>query len=79
MIDIEKIEEVWRRYLEGWSDEVDQHNLSAWTGQTLEALFQEIRALRASLEAVLEEAISDLDRDIIITECQSVLRRQRHE
>ena len=33
----------------------------------------EVERLRASLEAVLEEATSDLDRDIIITECQSAL------
>lgn len=37
------------------------------------ALRAEIKQLRASLEAVLDEATSDFNRDIIITECQSAL------
>ena len=37
------------------------------------ALVAEVEHLRGSLAAVLDEATSDLDRDIIITECQSAL------
>jgi len=48
---------------------LDEHTTTNWR---LEA---EIERLRASLEVVLEEATSDLDRDIIVTECESALRR----
>ena len=40
------------------------------------ALVAEVERLRGSLEAILDEAISDLNRDIIITECQSALREE---
>jgi len=37
------------------------------------ALVAEVKQLRASLEEILDEATSDFNRDIIITECQSAL------
>jgi len=39
-------------------------------------LVAEIERLWASLEAILEEAETDCDQDIIITECQSALARK---
>ena len=42
------------------------------------ALLAEIEQLRAGLEAVLDEATSDFNRDIIITECQSALEPEVH-
>jgi len=39
----------------------------------------EIERLRAGLEAVLDEATSDLNRDIIITECRSTLAKAGKE
>ena len=38
-----------------------------------------VKWLRASLEAILDEATSDLNRDIIITECQSALAEAGRE
>jgi len=39
----------------------------------------EVLRLRESLEAILEEAETDCDRDIIITECRSALGAKREE
>ena len=46
-----------------------------YAAQRIEELEAGVKRLRGSLEAVLDEATSDLDRDIIITECQTALTR----
>lgn len=48
--------------------------VTLYAAQRIEKLEAEAERLRSSLEAVLDEATSDLNRDIIITECQSVLK-----
>ncbi len=45
----------------------------SYAAQRIEELEAEVGRLRTSLEEILDEATSDLDRDIIITECQSAL------
>ena len=46
------------------------------THADIPALVAEVERLRGSLEAILDEATSDLNPDIIITECQSALREE---
>lgn len=50
-----------------------EEHIKTCPSHPLSKALTDIEQLRASLEVVLEEAISDFDRDIIITECQSAL------
>ena len=47
--------------------------MALYAAQRILELEAEIERLRTSLKGILDEAASDLDRDIIITECQSAL------
>jgi len=51
----------------------DEQEFIKYSRADVPALVAEVERLRASLEEILDEATSDLDRDIIITECQSAL------
>lgn len=47
-----------------------------YAAQRIEELEAKVERLRTSLREVLDEATSDHNRDIIITECQSALAKE---
>jgi len=50
-----------------------------YAAQRILELEVQVERLHTSMEEILDEATSDLDRDIIITECQSALAVEKTE